>query len=178
MTTPNPNSNKEYTMFKDLLPTQTTTLFGIEYPNHNVLWEAISQHLPLSNPTHYNETIEKWWEDVRNNKPVTRREVSWYLSVYQLGRDEITLWDDEYEAARNLLAEALVLSQSLVVLYDLAHSQGWAKDKLSDVMRFTIRAKKWMERDSKAFKLRVKRVAEDIGTELDFDTCYLLQMGV
>jgi len=35
MTTPNPNSNKEYyTMFEDLQPTQTTTLFGIEYPNH------------------------------------------------------------------------------------------------------------------------------------------------
>lgn len=161
-------------MFKDLLPTQTTTLFGIEYPNHNVLWEAISQHLPLSNVSHYNETIEKWWEDVRNTKPVTRREVSNYLSVYQLGRDEINLWDDDYEATRNLLAEALVLSQSLKTLHDLAHNQGWAKDKLSDVMRFG-RAQKWMERDTKAFQRRVKRVAEGIGTELIFDTCYLLQ---
>ncbi len=160
-------------MFKDLLPTQTTTLFGIEYPNHNVLWEAISQHLPLSNPTHYNETIEKWWEDVRNTKPVTRREVSNYLSVYQLGRDEINLWDDEYEATRNLLAEALVLSRSLVVLYDLAQTH-WGKDELSDVIELFNPAEKWMERDSKAFKRRVKRVAEDIGTELHFDTCYLL----
>lgn len=153
-------------MFEDLQPTQTTTVFGIEYPNHNVLWEAISLHLPLSSS---NPNVEKWWQGTRLTKPVTRREVARYLSAYQLGRDPIDLWEDEYEATRNLLAEALVLSRSLVVLHDLAHNQGWAKDKLSDVMRFG-RAQKWMERDTNAFQRRVKRVAEGIGTELHIDS--------